>query len=57
MTSHFFLMLLLAAFVSLVFALLMRKNFQDQLYLGGKLFGASVIAAVLLGWLMYPWPL
>jgi len=57
MTSHFFLMLLLAVFVSLVFALLMRNNFQDQLYLGGKLFGASVVAAVLLGWLMYPWPL
>ena len=57
MTSHFWLLLLFAGFVSLVFALLLRDDPREQTRLGGTLFGTFVTAAVLLAWLMYPWPL
>ena len=57
MTSHFLLMLIFAAFVSLVFALLMRDEPREQLRFGVMLLGGLIGAAVLLGWLMYPLPL
>ena len=56
MTSHFFLMMLFAAFVSIVFALLMHENPPDQIRFGVMLWAAFVATAVLLGWLMYPLP-
>ena len=55
--SHFRLMLLFAGFVSLVFALLLRDDPREQFRLSGMFFASFVAAAVLLGWLMYPWPL
>ena len=57
MPSHFLLMLLFAAFVALVFALLMRDEPMEQFRLGAMLFGGLIGAAILLGWLMYPLPL
>ena len=57
MMSHFRLMLLFAGFVSLVFALLLRDDPWEQARLGGTFFTAFVVASVVLGWLMYPWPL
>lgn len=54
--SHFFLLLLFAFLVSLVFAVLLRDNPREQLRTGGLLFGGFVGAALLLGWLMYPLP-
>jgi heme A synthase len=57
MTSHFWVMVLFAAFVSLVFAVLMRDEPREQLKTGGMMLGAFVIAAYVLGWLMYPLPL
>lgn len=57
MTSHFVLMLLFALFVSLVFAVLVRDEPREQLRLGALMVGGFVGAAVLLGWLMYPFPL
>jgi heme/copper-type cytochrome/quinol oxidase subunit 4 len=57
MTSHFWIMVLFAFFVSLVFAVLMRDDPREQLRTGGMMFGAFVIAAYVLGWLMYPLPL
>jgi hypothetical protein len=56
-TSHVVLMLLFAAFVSVVFAALMRDDPREQLRLGGRMFGAFVAAGVLLGWLLFPFPL
>jgi hypothetical protein len=56
MTSHFALMLLFAAFVSIVFAALMRDDPREQLALGGRMFGAFVGAGVVLGWLLFPLP-
>lgn len=57
MTSHFALMLLFAAFVTVVFAALMRDDPREQLRLGGRIFGGFVLAGIVLGWLLFPLPL
>jgi hypothetical protein len=57
MQSHLLLLALFAFFVSLVFALLSKDDPRDQIRLGGMLFGGFMIAALVLGWLMYPFPL
>ena len=56
MRSHFVLLTLFAFFVSLVFALLAKDDPQDQLRFGGMMFAGFIGAAVVLGWLMYPFP-
>ncbi len=55
--SHLALLVVFSLFVSVVFAALMRDGAREQLRLGGLMFGGLVIAAVLFGWLMYPFPL
>jgi heme A synthase len=57
MTSHMLLMTLFAALVSIVFATLLRDDPRQQLALGGRMFAAFVVVALVLGWLMYPFPL
>ena len=57
MRSHFVLLVLFAFFVSLVFAVIGRDDPKEQLRFGGALFATFVIAAVVLGWLMYPFPI
>lgn len=57
MSSHFLLLLVFALFVSIVFAVLLRDDARSQLRFGGLLFGAFVLSAILLGWLMYPFPI
>lgn len=57
MTSHFLLLVLFAGCVSAVFAALMRDDPAEQLRLGARMFAGFVGAAVLLSWLMYPFPL
>jgi hypothetical protein len=57
MTSHFLLLLLFALFVSIVFAVLLRDDSRSQIRFGAVLFGGFVMSAMLLGWLMYPFPL
>jgi hypothetical protein len=56
-TSHVLLLLLFAALVSAVFAALSRDEPGAQLKTGAIMFGGFVGAAILLGWLMYPFPL
>ncbi len=56
MQSHFLLLLLFALFVSIVFALLMKRETAEQLRFGGLLFVGFIGAALALGWLMYPFP-
>jgi heme/copper-type cytochrome/quinol oxidase subunit 4 len=56
MRSHLVLMIGFAFFVSLVFALLAKDQAREQLRFGAILFGGFVVAAVVLGWLMYPFP-
>ena len=57
MSSHFLLLVLFAAFVSVAFAALMRDDPREQLMFGARLFGGFVAAGVLLGWLLLPFPL
>lgn len=57
MTSHFGLLVLFGAFVSLTFAVLMRDEPREQVRLGAKLLGGFVGVGLALGWLMYPLPL
>jgi hypothetical protein len=54
--SHFLLLVLFAFLVSLVFAVLLRDDPRTQLRFGGFVFGAFVLSAVVLGWLMFPLP-
>lgn len=56
-TSHFWLMVLFAFFVSLVFAVLLRDEPREQLKTGAMMLGGFVGAAFVLGWLMFPFPL
>jgi hypothetical protein len=56
-TSHFGLLLLFSLFVSAVFATLMRDDPREQLRFGARLFGGFVGAGLLLGWILYPFPL
>jgi len=56
-TSHFLLLLLFSFFVALVFAVLMRNEPRDQVRFGAMVFGAFVLSAVVIGWLMYPFSL
>ncbi len=57
MASHVLLLIVFAAFVSLVFAVLMRDEPREQARYGGLLFATFVLAAMVFGWLMYPFPL
>ena len=55
--SHFLLLVLFALFVSLVFAVIARDTAREQFALGGLMFAGFVASALVLGWLMYPFPL
>ena len=57
MQSHFLLLVIFAFFVSLVFAVIAKDQPADQLKFGGMMFGGFLVSAVVLGWLMYPFPL
>jgi len=54
--SHLLLLALFAFFVSFVFALIAKDDPRDQLRFGGLLFAGFVGSAVVLGWVMYPFP-
>jgi energy-converting hydrogenase Eha subunit C len=56
-TSHFLLLVVFSFFVSLVFAVLLRDEPLQQLRTGAMMFGGFILTAVVLGWLMYPFPL
>lgn len=55
-TSHLLLVVIFAAFVSLIFAVLMRDDPREQLRLGTYLLLGFVGSAIVMGWLMYPFP-
>ncbi len=56
MVDHFLLMLVYAVLVSVFFALLWRRRRRDQVRLFLQLFLGMVGGALLLAWLMYPFP-
>ena len=55
--SHFVLLVIFALCVSIVFAALMRENTAEQVMLAVKMFAGLVGAALVVGWLMYPFPI
>ena len=57
MNSHLVLLAVFSFLVSLVFAMLLRDDARAQLRFGGLIFGGFVASAILLGWLMYPFPI
>ncbi len=57
MKSHLLLMAIFAFFVSLVFAVIAKDDTREQLRFGGMMFGGFLASALVLGWLMYPFPL
>jgi heme A synthase len=57
MQSHLVLLVLFAFFVSLVFAVLTKDEARDQVRFGAMLFAGFLGAAVVIGWLMFPFPL
>jgi hypothetical protein len=50
-------MMLFSSFVSVVFATLMRDDPKEQLAFGARLFGGFIAAGIVLGWLLFPFPL
>ena len=57
MHSHLLLLAIFAFFVSIVFAVIAKDQPGDQLRFGALLFVGFVLSAVVLGWIMYPFPL
>ena len=57
MQSHLLLLVLFAFFVSLVFAVIAKDEARDQIRFAGVMFAGFVASAIVLGWLMYPFPL
>jgi hypothetical protein len=55
--SHLLLLVVFALCVSIVFAALLREDVHEQVSLGLKMFGGLVATALVLGWLMYPFPI
>jgi hypothetical protein len=57
MRSHFVLLTLFALFVSLVFAVIAKDTPREQARFGGLMFAGFLASAIVLGWLMFPFPL
>ena len=57
MQSHLLLLVMFAFFVSLVFAVIAKDDVREQMRFGGIMFGGFLASAIVLGWLMYPFPL
>jgi hypothetical protein len=57
MQSHLVLLALFAFFVSLVFAVIAKDDAREQVRFGGLMFAGFLASALVLGWLMFPFPL
>jgi hypothetical protein len=55
--SHLLLLVVFAFFVSLVFAVIAKDTGREQLRFGGLMLAGFLGAALVLGWLMFPFPL
>ena len=54
--SHLLGLIVFSTLVSVVFAMLLRERRQDRVRFALMTFGAFVLSAVVVGWLMYPFP-
>jgi len=55
-SSHFALLIVFSFLVAVVFAQMARDRPRDQLRYGAIVFAGFVATALVLGWLMYPFP-
>jgi hypothetical protein len=56
MASHLLNLVLFSSLVSTVFAVLLRDDTHSRLRFGLLAFGGFVGSALVVGWLMYPFP-
>lgn len=56
MLSHLGTLVVFAGLVSTVFATLLRDDMKSRVRFGLQVFAALVLSAVLVGWLMAPFP-
>lgn len=54
--SHIVILIVFSALVAAVFATLLRDDPRGRLRFGLFVFGAFVLSALVVGWLMYPFP-
>ncbi len=54
---HFPAMLLFSFLVSVVFGVISKDTPRERLIYGAKVFGAFLVIAIVLAWIMYPLPL
>jgi hypothetical protein len=55
-TSHLVNLIVFSALVSAVFAVLLRERTRDRVRFALTAFGAFVLSALVVGWLMFPFP-
>jgi len=56
MASHLVALFVFSALVAVVFALLQRQGRRERIRFGVMAFGAFVLSALVVGWLMFPFP-
>ena len=56
MRSHAVNLVVFSALVSTVFAMLLKDDTRSRLRFGLLAFGAFVLSALVVGWIMYPFP-
>ncbi len=54
--SHLLALIVFSTLVSVVFAILLREDRKARVRFALMTFGAFVLSAVVVGWLMYPFP-
>ena len=57
MTGHLSVLAVFALLVSSVFAALMKDDPREQVRTGAMMFGGMIAVALVLGWLMFPFPI
>jgi len=56
MASHLLALIVFSVLASVVFAMLLRDDRQSRVRFALMTVGAFVLSAVVVGWLMYPFP-
>ncbi len=56
MVDHLTLMVLDAFLIAVFFSFLWKREKRERIVYFWKVFGALVLGAIVLGWLMYPFP-
>ena len=54
--THFPAMLLFSFLTSIVFGVISKNTSRERIIYGAKVFGAFIVVAIVLGWIMYPLP-